>query len=158
MIRFSCRFKNLGGSNPIGDAYLLYFHFSRFYGNGAVTLFISISITLFLYTVTVICGCIMVYLYFMRLHNNGRMIDTYWRLHEPESNFFIPYDLEISNEELGYICRKAEKWRGQEGEQRKIGVYHYTWEEEDVSFVFMFIIANLVRRNYFTNQRSSYDI
>ena len=73
----------------------------------------------------------------MRLHNNGRMMDIYWRLHEPEAKFFMPYDLELSNEELGYICRKAEKWRGQEGEQRKVGVYHYTWEEEDVSLLFV---------------------
>jgi len=129
----SLRFKNTAPNDPIGDAYLLFFHFSRFYGNGVVTLFIAISITLFLYAASVICGCIIVYLYFMRLHNNGRMMDIYWRLHEPEAKFFMPYDLELSNEELGYICRKAEKWRGQEGEQRKVGVYHYTWEEEDVA-------------------------
>lgn len=72
----------------------------------------------------------------MRLHNNGRMLDIYWRLHGIETTFFIPYDLEMSNEELGYICRKAEQWRGQEGEQRKVNVYHYTWEEEEVSRFF----------------------
>ena len=76
-------------------------------------------------------------MYFMRLHNNGRMLDIYWRLHGIETTFFIPYDLEMSNEELGYICRKAEQWRGQEGEQRKVNVYHYTWEEEEVSLCFL---------------------
>ena len=81
----------------------------------------------------------------MRLHNNGRMMDIYWRLHGLENSFFLPYDLELSNEELGYICRKAEKWRGQEGEQRKISVYHYTWEEEEVGVFYYFFSPALLR-------------
>lgn len=126
------RYRNLGTDNPIGDAYKLFYHFSRYYSNGTVTLFLSISMTMFLYAVTIFCSCVILYMYFLRLHNNGRMMDTYWRLHEVESAFFVPYDLEMSNEELGYICRKSEQWRGEEGEQRKVNVYHYAWEEEQV--------------------------
>eukprot|EP00794_Sanderia_malayensis_P012036 gene12036-13278_t len=126
------RYRNLGTDNPIGDAYRLFFHFSRYYSSGTITLFISISITLFLYATTIFCACTVLYMYFMRLHNNGRMMDIYWRLHGNEANFFVPYDLEMSNDELAYICRKAEQWRGQEGEQRKVNVYRYSWEEEEV--------------------------
>ena len=61
------------------------------------------------------------------------MLDIYWRLHGSEEVFFIPYDLEVSNEELAYIVRKSEQWRGEEGERRKVAVYDYIWEEEDVS-------------------------
>ena len=31
------------------------------------------------------------------------------------------------------MCRKAENWRGEEGERRKTAVYDYIWEEEEVS-------------------------
>ena len=71
--------------------------------------------------------------YFNRLHNNGRMLDIYWRLHGEMEMFFVPYDLEISNQELRYIAKKAEQWRGEEGERRKVAVYDYIWEEETVS-------------------------
>jgi hypothetical protein len=39
----------------------------------------------------------------------------------------------MSNQELHYIITKAEAWRGEEGERRKIAVFDYIWEEEDVS-------------------------
>ena len=54
------------------------------------------------------------------------------RLNGKEDEFFVPYDLEISLEELTYICRKSEQWRGEEGERRKVAVYDYVWEEEEV--------------------------
>ena len=62
---------------------------------------------------------------------NGKLIDIYHRLKSPEEKFFVPNDLEISNEELGYICRKAERWRGAEGERRKVAVHDYVWGEEE---------------------------
>ena len=60
------------------------------------------------------------------------MLDIYWRLHGEMDIFFTPYDLEISNQELRYIVKKAEQWRGEEGERRKVAVYDYIWEEETV--------------------------
>ena len=59
-------------------------------------------------------------------------MDVYHRLHAREDEFFIPYDLEISNVELSYVCKKAEQFRGEEGERRKAAVYDYIWEEEQV--------------------------
>jgi len=44
----------------------------------------------------------------------------------------VPYDLEMSNHELNYISKKSEQWRGEEGERRKVAVYDYIWEEEEV--------------------------
>jgi hypothetical protein len=61
------------------------------------------------------------------------MLDIYWRLHGSEENFFVPYDLELSNYELSYIMKKAEQWRGEEGERKKVAVYDYIWEEDEVS-------------------------
>lgn len=34
--------------------------------------------------------------------------------------FFVPYDLEISNQELSYIVKRSEQWRGVHGERRKV--------------------------------------
>ena len=34
--------------------------------------------------------------------------------------------------ELTYICKKAEAWRGNEGEIRKIIVNDFIWREDDV--------------------------
>ena len=63
------------------------------------------------------------------------MLDSYWRLHAEASEIHIPYDLEISLPEFDSICKKAEQWRGEEGERRKVSVYDYLWEEEYVSTV-----------------------
>ena len=37
--------------------------------------------------------------------------------------------------ELSYISKKADQYRGEEGERRKTAVYDYIWEEEQVKFV-----------------------
>lgn len=122
---------NVGGDVPIGDAFKLYWHFIRFENNGAV----GIVLTVFLYIVTIFTSSVVIYFYFLRIHNNGRLMDVYHRLHAREDEFFIPYDLEISNVELSYISKKADQYRGEEGERRKTAVYDYIWEEEQVKFV-----------------------
>ena len=63
---------------------------------------------------------------------NGRLIDIYHRLKSPEEMFFLPRDMEVSNQELGYVCRKAEQWRGAEGERRKVAVHDYVWMANEV--------------------------
>ena len=64
------------------------------------------------------------------------MLDIFWRLHGDADIFFVPYDLEMSNQELSWIIKKSEQWRGEEGERRKTAVYDYIWEEETVSYLF----------------------
>ncbi|KAG5197345.1 hypothetical protein JEQ12_010799, partial [Ovis aries] len=56
----------------------------------------------------------------LRLHNDSWILDTFQRIHSEESKFFIPYDLEISNQELSYIIKRSEQWRGLNGERRKL--------------------------------------
>lgn len=55
-----------------------------------------------------------------RLHNDGRMLDVFQRLTAKEGVYFLPQDLELSNQELSYIVKKAEQWRGFNGERRKV--------------------------------------
>ncbi|KAG7488614.1 hypothetical protein MATL_G00036700 [Megalops atlanticus] len=111
---------------PTADAAKLYWHFRRTEYSGVP----GVLITLFLYTVLFLCSLTILYIYFLRLHNNGRMLDIFQRLHGKEDTFFIPYDLEVSNQELSYIVKKAEQWRGFNGERRKVAVYDYIWTED----------------------------
>lgn len=122
------RYIDLGGDNPIADFAKLYFHYLRTEGSGLS----GILITIFLYFFTCFTSGAILYMYFLRLHNNGRLLDIYLRLHGDEDIFFVPYDLEMSNHELNYISKKCEQWRGEEGERRKTAVYDYIWEEEEV--------------------------
>lgn len=55
-----------------------------------------------------------------RFHNDGRMLDVFQRLTSREGTYFLPQDLELSNQELSYIVKKAEQWRGFNGERRKV--------------------------------------
>lgn len=63
---------------------------------------------------------------FLRLHNDSWILDAFQRIHSEEAKFFIPYDLEISNQELSHIVKKCEQWRGLNGERRKV-----SWCEVD---------------------------
>ncbi|XP_072175940.1 uncharacterized protein [Diadema setosum] len=121
------RYSNADSEVPIADAAKLYYHFYRIHDNGLMGILLTVPIILFLSFFT----CVIFYMYFLRLHNNGRMLDIYHRLHAAEADFFIPFDLEISNQELAYICNRAEQWRGEEGERRKVAVYDYIWEEDE---------------------------
>lgn len=59
---------------------------------------------------------------FLRFHNDGRMLDVFQRLTAKEGTYFLPQDLELSNQELSYIVKKAEQWRGFNGERRKVSI------------------------------------
>eukprot|EP01060_Flectonema_neradi_P034348 TRINITY_DN6001_c0_g1_i1.p1 TRINITY_DN6001_c0_g1~~TRINITY_DN6001_c0_g1_i1.p1 ORF type:complete len:1206 (+),score=206.63 TRINITY_DN6001_c0_g1_i1:57-3620(+) len=63
------------------------------------------------------------YLYTMRIHLNGILQDCFWRINiANDRTSFIPMDLEVSIRELSYTCMKAERWRGKNGERRKVCV------------------------------------
>ncbi|XP_064875132.1 uncharacterized protein ofcc1 [Oncorhynchus nerka] len=112
--------------SPVADAAKLYWHFYRTDQSGAA----GVVITLFLYAILFLLSTTILYLYFLRLHNEGRMLDIFQRLSVTEGSFFVPRDLEVSNQELDYIIQKAEQWRGFNGERRKVSVYDYIWTEE----------------------------
>ncbi|XP_041824344.1 uncharacterized protein ofcc1 [Melanotaenia boesemani] len=112
---------------PVGDAAKLYWHFYRADQSGAA----GVILTLFLYTVHFLLSTTILYIYFLRFHNNGHMLDIFQRLTAKEGMYFLPQDLEISNQELSYIVKKAEQWRGFNGERRKVAVYDHKWTAED---------------------------
>ncbi|KAM6976866.1 uncharacterized protein ofcc1 [Aplochiton taeniatus] len=114
-------------SLPVGDAAKLYWHFRRADQSGAT----GVVITLFLYVVLLLLSMTILSVYLLRFNNDGRMLDVFQRLTATEGSFFLPQDLEVSNQELSYIVTKAEQWRGFNGERRKVAVYDYVCTEED---------------------------
>ncbi|XP_053102751.1 uncharacterized protein LOC128323509 [Hemicordylus capensis] len=110
---------------PIADCAKLYWLFLRTEESGIP----GILITILLYTILFIISSTTLYLYFIRLHNEGWLLDIFQRIQSDETNFFVPFDLEISNQELSYIVKKAEQWRGINGEHRKVVVYDYIWKD-----------------------------
>ncbi|KAM7390659.1 hypothetical protein PAMA_008716 [Pampus argenteus] len=114
---------------PVGDAAKLYWHFYRADQSGAA----GAVITLFLYAVLLLLSITILFIYLLRFHNDGRMLDVFQRLTAKEGTYFLPQDLELSNQELSYIVKKAEQWRGFNGERRKVAVYDHIWTAEDPS-------------------------
>ena len=113
---------------PTADVTKLYWHFVRIEGSGVIGVFLLVFLYLFVTFVTLAC----LYMFFLKVHMNGRLIDIYHRLKSAEEMFFLPRDMEVSNQELGYVCRKAEQWRGAEGERRKVAVHDYVWMADEV--------------------------
>ncbi|XP_023661544.1 uncharacterized protein ofcc1 isoform X2 [Paramormyrops kingsleyae] len=114
---------------PLADAAKLAWHFHRTQQSHTA----GVLITLFLYAVLLVCSITILYIYFLRLHNDGRLMDVFHRLHSQEGSFFVPQDLEVTNQELSYIVKKAEQWRGFNGERRKVAVYDYVWTDDPSS-------------------------
>ncbi|KAM9332608.1 uncharacterized protein ofcc1 [Pholidichthys leucotaenia] len=112
---------------PVGDAAKLFWHFYRADRSGAA----GVIITLFLYAVVFLLSITILSIYLLRFHNDGRMLDVYQRLTAKEGMYFLPQDHELSNQELSYIVKKAEQWRGYNGERRKVAVDDYICTAED---------------------------
>ncbi|XP_065608741.1 uncharacterized protein LOC136058885 [Cyrtonyx montezumae] len=110
---------------PIADAAKLYWVFLRSEESGVP----GALITVMLYTVLFIISSTVLYLYFLRLHSEGWLLDVFRRIHGEEDMFFVPLDLEISIQELSYIIKRAEQWRGSNGERRMVAVYDYIWKD-----------------------------
>ncbi|KAK2859332.1 hypothetical protein Q5P01_003952 [Channa striata] len=112
---------------PVGDAAKLYWHFYRADQSGVA----GVIITLFLYAVLLLLSITILSIYLLRFHNDGHMLDVFQRLTATEGMYFVPEDLELSNQELSYVVKKAEQWRGFNGERRKVEVYDYIWTAEN---------------------------
>lgn len=119
------RWRDGGGAQPTGDAFKLYWLFARSDDGGTPGAFL----TLFAYVVLTLLAVITLYIYLLRLHMDGRVVDLYQRLSAAEDVYVLPYDHEISQRELLSIVYAAERWRGRNGERRKIAVYDYLWRE-----------------------------
>ncbi|XP_062898899.1 uncharacterized protein ofcc1, partial [Mobula hypostoma] len=113
-------------TRPIGDAAKLYWLFYRTQHSGIP----GILITVILYILIFLCSLSILYLHLLSLQTSGQLVDSFYRLHSTEERFFVPLDLELSNQELSLIVKRAEQWRGINGEKRKVAVYDYVCNDE----------------------------
>lgn len=120
------RWHDYGGAKPVGDAFKLYYHFSRSDDGGLPGVFL----TIFIYLVIILTGMSMMYVFYLKMHMNGRIVDLFQRFSGGEETFAVPYDTEVSMQELSFIVQRAERWRGRHGERRKVLVYDYNWTHE----------------------------
>ncbi|KAB0355014.1 hypothetical protein FD755_022473, partial [Muntiacus reevesi] len=116
------------GETPVADAAKLYWMFERTMQSGIL----GVMLTVLLYVLLFIISSLILYVYCLRLHNDSWILDTFQRIHSEESKFFIPHDLEISNQELSYIIKRAEQWRGLNGERRKDHWKNHSLDQTDL--------------------------
>ena len=81
---------------PTADITKLYWHFVRLEGSGVVGVFLALFLYVFTTVVTLACF----YMYFLRVHMNGKLIDIYHRLKSPEENFLFPTTLKYPTRSL----------------------------------------------------------
>ncbi|KFO33779.1 Orofacial cleft 1 candidate gene 1 protein [Fukomys damarensis] len=108
------------GEAPIADAAKLYWVFVRTQQSQSL----AVMITTLLYIFLFIISSLILYMYCLRLHSDSWILDAFQRVHSEETKFFVPYDLEISNQELSYIVKRSEQWRGVGGERRKVSGFN----------------------------------
>ncbi|KAM6458351.1 uncharacterized protein PHA67_015976 [Liasis olivaceus] len=111
--------------NPTADCAKLYWLFLRTEETGIP----GALITVLLYAVLFLFSSATLHLYWLRLYNESWLLDLLQRIQGDETSFFVPCDLEISIQELSYLVKKAEQWRGLNGERRKVVVYECFWED-----------------------------
>lgn len=118
-----------------GDFVKLWYRMRREEGSGITGLFITTIIYLGFF----ILALLLLYEYLVHVHKDGRILDIWRRITGPASEFYLPHDFEISEEELLDICSKASKWRGPNGARRKVKISsHSIADPEDSNDILHF--------------------
>lgn len=104
-----------------GDAFKLWERLETDENNGITGSFATLILYVAIGILTLFCF----YNYLIYVHMNGRMLDVYRRLHGETEDFFVPMDLELSYEQLAYICARSKRWTHPNGSVRKIAVCDY---------------------------------
>ena len=106
------------GNFDSGECFLLYNQLTREEQSGVYGAFLTVALYL---TLAGLQSCF-IYLFAIYVHLNGRVIDTYDRLLMPESSFFMPHDLELSELELKETVAKAKNFRTEQGDIKRVSV------------------------------------
>lgn len=104
-----------------GDMFKLYNMFVLQDGSGLIGIFVSVVILLVLFLLSV--GIF--YLYLLRIHMNGRMLDVHYRLNNGSRYFYTPNDMEVSLATLQWVVEAAKIWSDRKGTKMKIATTKY---------------------------------
>jgi hypothetical protein len=107
------------GNLETGDTFLLVNMMVREEGSAISGLLLSIAAFACLSIIQVAA----LYGFICYVHLNGRVDDVYNRIMSPESCFFIPHDLEVSQEELRTSVKLAKAYRNDSGSIKMVRVY-----------------------------------
>jgi hypothetical protein len=107
------------GNLGTGDPFLLVIQLQNQERNLVSGLFLTFSAFLCL----MIIQAVAMYLYICNVHLNGRVVDVYNRIMFPESSFFAPHDLEISEMELRDVIKRAKSYRNEAGYIKRVKVF-----------------------------------
>ena len=110
-----------------GDAFKLWYRMARIEASGVTGAFYTFVI----YSFTTLLSGVVLYNYILYAHMNGRMLDNVKRIHDPEENFFVPEDNEISMDAVKNILQRARRWRGPGGTLRKVHIGEFTVTDKD---------------------------
>ena len=106
-----------------------YFHEHGGYGE------IGVLLTFFIYFSLMIISMLFMYFYIRHAHMNGRLMDVYTRITGPDNIFFVPYDSEVSEQYLKWVCAKAHAYKNLAKDSRKIAMREYVnTDSHDPSF------------------------
>ena len=89
----------VGMEGIVGDAFKLYEVFDRKENNGLVGAFLTVFIYFF---ISFLSGVIF-YMYYLRIHLNGRLLDVFVRLTGKDEHFFVPHDVEVRSCQIFHI-------------------------------------------------------
>uniref|UniRef100_M0RD45 Orofacial cleft 1 candidate 1 n=1 Tax=Rattus norvegicus TaxID=10116 RepID=M0RD45_RAT len=115
------------GETPIADAAKLYWMFLRI----KQPAILGALMTVVVYSLLFVISSLSLYLYCLRVCSDSWVLDAFQRIHSEESKFFLPHDLELSNQELSHIVKRSAQWRGIHGERRKVAVHDYICKSHD---------------------------
>ena len=126
------------GDIESGETFLLYHQMVREEGS-ALT---GILLTLALFLGLCFIQFVLVYWYIGANHLNGRVNDIYMRLLYPDTSFFMPHDLEVSQTELREVVKLAKNWRTEEGDVKRVNVLQMKYHHTDFFRARLFALLN----------------
>lgn len=91
----------------------------------------GILLTVCLYAALMLMAVALLLAYLWRWHRDGYCVDMYRRVVAPPACLFVPFDLEISHDELVAVVDEAERWQGAHNARRVVVVFNYVWDRED---------------------------
>ena len=71
---------------------------------------ISVGTQVVIYGIGMSLCFVLSYIYFTRLHRDGRIRDLLQRMDAKEGKFFVPQDDEISYKELQHLCDRCQRY------------------------------------------------
>jgi hypothetical protein len=107
------------------------FLMSIYFEENASSEFFGPVVTFLIYMVLFMISSFLVNGYLIYIHMNGRIVDTYMRINELESKFFVPLDQEVGEKYLKWVVQKAHKYKTIEGDTRKVAAIER--KEKDLS-------------------------